>query len=156
MKKNTKTKKTTNTKTNISKSKKQTKTTLSKNKKAVIPGEIIFAKDDIVINADREAIEIIMKNTGDRPIQIGSHFHLYEVNSKIDFYDKNGKVVTDRSIVWGMRFDIPSGTAIRFEPNEKKSVNIIPLKGTREVYGLDNLVDGKLDKGPKTKYSKNK
>lgn len=120
---------------------------------SVIPGEIHFANDEITINADREAIKITMENTGDRPVQIGSHFHLYEVNPKIHFYDQKGELDIERKIAWGMRFDIPSGTAIRFEPNEKKQVNIIPTKGSREIYGLDNLVDGKLDKGPKVPYT---
>lgn len=124
------------------------------NNKEIIPGELHFANDEITINADRESIIIIMENTGDRPVQIGSHFHLYEVNPAIRFYDKNNNLDLDRKIAWGMRFDIPSGTAIRFEPNEKKEVNIIPTNGTREIYGLDNLVDGKLENGPKIPYSK--
>ena len=124
------------------------------NNKEIIPGELHFANDEITINADREAIVVIMENTGDRPVQIGSHFHLYEVNPAIRFYDKNQNLDIDRKIAWGMRFDIPSGTAISFENNEKKEVNIIPTKGTREIYGLDNLVDGKLENGPKVPYSK--
>lgn len=123
------------------------------NNSKIIPGEIHFANDEIVINADRQATTITMENKGDRPVQIGSHFHLYEVNPQMVFYDKSGNPDVERKIAWGMRFDIPSGTAIRFEPNEKKQVNIIPTKGSREIYGFDNLVDGKLDKGPKVPYS---
>lgn len=117
------------------------------------PGEIHFGDGNIVINAGRQSTKIYMENTGDRPIQIGSHFHLYEVNSAIKFY-KNGSEDADRLCAWGKRFDIASGTSIRFEPNEKKEVEIIDLAGERKVYGLNNLCDGDLSKGPKTPYSK--
>lgn len=128
----------------------------AENPYTVVPGEIHFADDEIVINADRKSETIVMENKGDRPVQIGSHFHLYEVNPAMAFYDAKGNLDAERLVVWGKRFDIPSGTAIRFEPNEKKQVNIIPLAGTREVYGLDNLVDGPLGNGPKTPYTKAK
>lgn len=126
----------------------------AENPYTVVPGEVHFADGDITINADRKAQVIVMENTGDRPVQIGSHFHLYEVNPAMVFYDEKGNKDIDRLIAWGKRFDIASGTAIRFEPNEKKQVSIIPTAGSREIYGLDNLVDGPLGNGPKTPYSK--
>ncbi len=97
---------------------------------------------------------VIMENKGDRPIQIGSHFHLYEVNSAIKFYTEDNREDADRMLVWGKRFDIASGTSVRFEPSERKKVNVIPMAGKREVWGLNNLCDGSLDKAPKTAYSK--
>ncbi|ASM38055.1 MAG: urease subunit beta [Campylobacter sputorum] len=98
-------------------------------------GEIIFADGEIVCNEGRESIELEVKNTGDRPIQIGSHFHFFEVNKALDF---------DRDKARGKRLDIISGTAVRFEPGVKKTVKLIDLAGKREVYGLRNLIDGKL------------
>lgn len=118
------------------------------------PGEYHFADTEIVFNEGKQHTTITMENMGDRPIQIGSHFHLYEVNSSIKFYDESGKEDIDRNIVWGKRFDIPSGTSVRFEPSEKKKVNIIPIAGKREVWGLNNLCDGSVDVAPKTPYSK--
>lgn len=98
-------------------------------------GEIIFADGEIVCNEGRESIELEVKNTGDRPIQIGSHFHFFEVNKALEF---------DRDKARGKRLDIISGTAVRFEPGVKKTVKLIDLVGKREVYGLRNLIDGKL------------
>lgn len=100
-------------------------------------GEIIFAQGDIVCNADRESITLKVKNTGDRPVQIGSHFHFYEVNKALDF---------DREKAYGKRLDIISGTAVRFEPGMELEVKLIDLKGAREVWGQNCKVNGKLDK----------
>ena len=102
----------------------------------MIPGEVILAKDPIKCNENYEAITITVVNTGDRAVQVGSHFHFYEVNSGLEF---------DREKAYGKRLDIPSGTAVRFEPGDKKEINLIDIGGVRRVYGLRNLVDGYLD-----------
>ena len=104
----------------------------------MIPGEYILAKEPIKYNEGREAIELRVVNNGDRPIQVGSHFHFYEVNEGLEF---------DREKAFGKRLDIPSGTAVRFEPGDYKIVKIIDIAGTRRVFGLNNKVDGFLDKG---------
>lgn len=112
----------------------------------LVPGAINFASGEIVMNEGREAKVISIKNTGDRPIQVGSHFHLFEVNSALVFFDEKGNEDKERKVAYGRRFDIPSGTAIRFEPGDKKEVSIIDLAGTREVWGINGLVNGKLKK----------
>ena len=104
----------------------------------MVPGEYILAKEPIKYNEGREAIELRVVNNGDRPIQVGSHFHFYEVNEGLEF---------DREKAFGKRLDIPSGTAVRFEPGDDKIVKIIDIAGTRRVFGLNNKVDGFLDKG---------
>ena len=104
----------------------------------MIPGEYILAKEPIKYNEGREAIELRVVNNGDRPIQVGSHFHFYEVHEGLEF---------DREKAFGKRLDIPSGTAVRFEPGDDKIVKIIDIAGTRRVFGLNNKVDGFLDKG---------
>ena len=104
----------------------------------MIPGEYILAKEPIKYNEGKEAIELRVVNNGDRPIQVGSHFHFYEVNDGLEF---------DREVAYGKRLDIPSGTAVRFEPGDDKIVKLIDIAGTRRVYGLNNKVDGFLDKG---------
>ena len=103
----------------------------------MIPGEIIVAKNaaDIAANVGLETKMIVVANTGDRPIQVGSHFHFYEVNSALRF---------DREAVRGFRLNIAAGTAVRFEPGDTKEVELVALAGTREVFGLNNKVDGKL------------
>lgn len=105
-------------------------------------GEYIFANGDIVCNEGKDAINLIVKNRGDRAIQVGSHFHFYEVNEFLEF---------NREKAYGKRLDIASGTAVRFEPGVEKEVSLIDIGGKREVYGLNNLVDGFLDK----KWGKN-
>ena len=104
----------------------------------MVPGEIKVQEGNIEYNAGKEAIKMQVINTGDRPVQIGSHYHFYEVNDALDF---------DRKAAWGKRLDIPSGTAVRFEPGDDKIVKIIDIAGTRRVFGLNNKVDGFLDKG---------
>lgn len=99
-------------------------------------GEIIFAQGDIVCNEGREAIELEVTNTGDRPVQVGSHFHFYETNTALSF---------DREKARGKRLDIISGTAVRFEPGMKKTVRLIDLAGSREVWGQNCKINGKLD-----------
>ena len=103
----------------------------------MIPGEIIIAKDaaDLPANAGLETKIIAVANTGDRPIQVGSHYHFYETNTGLRF---------DRESARGFRLNIPAGTAVRFEPGDTKEVELVALAGTREVYGLNNKVDGKL------------
>lgn len=101
----------------------------------MIPGEILTNEGDIELNAGREGVSFTVANTGDRPIQVGSHFHFFEVNRALRF---------DRSIARGMRLDIPAGTAVRFEPGDEKIVNLVPYSGTREVYGFNAQIEGKL------------
>ena len=101
----------------------------------MIPGEIITQPGTIELNADRDTIEIEVANTGDRPIQIGSHFHFFEVNSALQF---------DRESTKGMRLDIPAGTAVRFEPGDEKVVGLVAIAGTKEIYGFNGLVEGKI------------
>ena len=103
----------------------------------MIPGEYVLAKDDIVANAGRNTAELTVANTGDRPIQVGSHFHFFEVNAALQF---------DRERAFGMRLNIPSGVAVRFEPGDEKTVTLTELKGKRIVYGLNNQTNGALDK----------
>lgn len=99
------------------------------------PGEIIASPGEIELNAGAPTITIDVANTGDRPIQVGSHYHFFETNAGLDF---------DRDKARGMRLDIPSGTAVRFEPGQKRTVQLIPLGGRREVYGFRQQVMGKL------------
>jgi len=102
----------------------------------MIPGEIIVAKaPDLDANAGRATKTLEVANTGDRPIQVGSHFHFYEVNGALRF---------DREAARGFRLNIAAGTAVRFEPGDTKEVQLVALAGSREVFGLNNKVDGKL------------
>lgn len=107
----------------------------------VIPGEILTEPGDIELNAGKDTAQIAVTNTADRPIQVGSHYHFFEVNKALEF---------QRERAYGMRLDIPAGTAVRFEPGETKRVNLVEIGGTREGYGLNDLTDGKLD-DPDTK-----
>ena len=101
----------------------------------MIPGEIITAPGDIEINAGRQAVTITVANTGDRPIQVGSHYHFAETNAALRF---------DRDKARGHRLDIPAGTAVRFEPGQTREVSLVPFAGKREVYGFRQQVMGKL------------
>ncbi len=101
----------------------------------MIPGEYILAKDDIIANKGRRNIQITVVNTGDRPVQIGSHFHFYEVNKQMTF---------DRAITLGMRLNIPAGTAVRFEPGEEKEVELVEFAGNKILTGFNNLVNGNI------------
>ncbi|MBY4609543.1 urease subunit beta [Rhizobium sp. 9T] len=101
----------------------------------MIPGEIIAAKGDIELNAGAPTVTLEVSNTGDRPVQVGSHYHFAETNAGLSF---------DRAAAHGKRLDIPAGTAVRFEPGQTRSVTLIPLSGKREVYGFRQLVMGKL------------
>ena len=99
----------------------------------MIPGEYLLGEGEIVANAGRRTIELVVANTGDRPIQVGSHFHFFEANRALRF---------DRAKAFGMRLNIPAGTAVRFEPGDEKRVTLVELAGAREVYGLTALTDG--------------
>ena len=101
----------------------------------MIPGEYILKDEDIVINEGRKTIRIAVVNTGDRPVQIGSHFHFFEVNRQLQF---------DRAIAYGMRLNIPAGTAVRFEPGEEKEVQLVALGGQQKVFGFNSLVNGEI------------
>jgi urease subunit beta len=97
------------------------------------PGEYVLRGEEIVGNWGRKAIDLIVSNTGDRPVQVGSHFHFFEVNKFLKF---------NRGKAFGMRLNIPAGTAIRFEPGDEKRVALVELRGKRAVYGLNGLVNG--------------
>lgn len=96
-------------------------------------GGLILAKGDLEINAGRPVTSLRVRNTGDRPVQIGSHYHFFEVNAYLEF---------DREKAFGLRLDIPATTAIRFEPGDEKTVHLIPFAGAERVVGFNNLVDG--------------
>ncbi|HEU5194650.1 MAG TPA: urease subunit beta [Methylomirabilota bacterium] len=99
----------------------------------MIPGEYLLGDGDVVANADRRTVELTVANTGDRPIQVGSHFHFFEANRALRF---------DRAQAFGMRMNIPAGTAVRFEPGDEKRVILVELAGARKVYGLNALTEG--------------
>ncbi|MCR8550347.1 urease subunit beta [Salipiger sp. P9] len=101
----------------------------------MIPGELFPAEGDLVLNADREAITLMVANTGDRPVQVGSHYHFAETNPALDF---------DREAAMGLRLDIAAGTAVRFEPGQRREVQLIPISGARRVYGFNQKVMGAL------------
>ena len=102
----------------------------------MIPGAYILLAEPIEINAGRRTGRIAVSNRGDRPIQVGSHCHFFEVNRFLAF---------DRAAAYGMRLDIPAGTAVRFEPGDTRDVDVVAIGGSREIYGLNRLVEGKLD-----------
>lgn len=106
----------------------------------MIPGEVIVADGEIELNAGRETVTLTVANTGDRPIQVGSHYHFYETNSALDF---------DRKAARGFRLAIPAGTAVRFEPGQTRDVELVAYAGTRQVYGFQGKVMGALDQGGK-------
>jgi urease subunit beta len=102
----------------------------------MIPGEILYGEGDIVLNEGAERLQLDVVNTGDRPVQVGSHVHLPQANAALSF---------DREAAHGHRFDIPAGTAVRFEPGVAQRVSLVPLGGLREVHGLSLNPPGKLD-----------
>jgi urease subunit beta len=107
----------------------------------VIPGEILTVDGDIGLNEGRTPVVLTVANTGDRPVQVGSHYHFFEVNPALRF---------DRARARGMRLDIPSGTAIRFEPGQSRDIQLIPYVGARRVVGFRAAVMGALDVQPPT------
>lgn len=102
----------------------------------IIPGEILVAEGPLTLNATDAAVTLIVTNSGDRPVQVGSHFHFAESNAALDF---------DRAAARGMRLDVPAGTAMRFEPGIEREVVLVPIGGARIVAGLRGLVAGPLD-----------
>lgn len=100
------------------------------------PGEIICAEGEIELNAGRDTLTLTVANTGDRPIQVGSHYHFYETNTALQF---------DREAAKGFRLDIPAGTAVRFEPGQSRSVDLVAYAGNRTVYGFNGLVNGAVE-----------
>ena len=102
----------------------------------MIPGEIIPAVGTLTLNANRATITLMVANTGDRPVQVGSHYHFAEANPGLDF---------DRAAARGMRLDIAAGTAIRFEPGQTREVRLIPYRGARKVFGFNGHIMGALD-----------
>ncbi len=100
------------------------------------PGEVITAARDIILNENRRTETIAVVNTGDRPIQVGSHYHFFEVNKLLSF---------DRAQAYGMRLDIPSGTSVRFEPGETKTVQVVEVGGSKRMFGLNNLTCGQVN-----------
>ena len=104
----------------------------------MIPGEYVLAAESITANDGRETVELTVANAGDRPIQVGSHFHFFEVNAALQF---------EREKAFGMRLNIPSGVAVRFEPGDEKTVTLTEIKGKRIVHGLNNQTDSPLDRG---------
>ncbi|MDA9020072.1 urease subunit beta [Flavimaricola sp.] len=101
----------------------------------MIPGEVMTADGFLELNTGREAVTLMVANTGDRPVQVGSHYHFYETNPALDF---------DREAARGRRLDIAAGTAVRFEPGQRREVNLIEIAGTREVFGFNGKVMGPL------------
>ena len=100
------------------------------------PGEMIIQEGEIEINEGLETIEVAVANIGDRPIQVGSHYHFYETNNALSF---------DREVTLGWRLDIPAGTAVRFEPGQKRTVQLVPIAGKRVIYGFNGKVMGSLE-----------
>lgn len=101
----------------------------------MIPGEYILAKGNIIANAGRKTVKLTVVNKGDRPVQIGSHFHFYEVNKQMEF---------DRDLGLGMRLNIAAGTAVRFEPGEEKEIELVEFGGDKKIYGFNNLTNKSL------------
>ncbi|MCE7042665.1 urease subunit beta [Dyadobacter sp. CY312] len=111
----------------------------------MVPGEYILAKDDIVANVGKRTDYITVVNTGDRPVQVGSHFHFFETNKQLAF---------NRGKAYGMRLNIASGTAVRFEPGEEKDVMLVEISGGGKIFGFNNLIDGELSGGKEAALEK--
>lgn len=97
------------------------------------PGEVIFASDPVILNRGRKSISLIARNTGDRPVQVGSHFHFFEVNRALEF---------DRRKAFGMHLDIQAGTCVRFEPGDEKEISLVEFGGRKKLWGFNNLTRG--------------
>ena len=102
----------------------------------MIPGEVICRQGTLTLNEGRETLTLVVSNTGDRPVQVGSHYHFFETNRGLEF---------DREATKGFRLDIPAGTAVRFEPGQTREVVLVKLAGSRAVYGFNGLVNGVLE-----------
>lgn len=107
----------------------------------LVPGEVISGSGDVTLNEGRETAEVTVGNTGDRPVQVGSHFHFFETNAALEF---------DRETAYGMRLNIPAGTAIRFEPGDEQTVELVAIGGKRVAHGMNGMVNGSVggDPGP--------
>jgi urease subunit beta len=102
----------------------------------MIPGEYIIKDGEIVLNENSESVTLLVANAGDRPVQVGSHYHFFETNPALEF---------DREKARGMRLDIAAGTAVRFEPGQSREIDLVPMAGTRQVYGFNQKIMGDLD-----------
>ncbi len=111
----------------------------------MIPGEYILAQGDVIANEGRREIELEVANSGDRPIQVGSHFHFFEVNRALRF---------DRAAAFGMRLNIPAGTAVRFEPGDMKKISLVEIGGSKIVHGLNGLTNGHANETTKPRALK--
>ena len=105
----------------------------------LVPGEVITGEGDVTLNEGRETAEVTVGNTGDRPVQVGSHFHFFEANAALEF---------DREAAFGMRLNIPAGTAVRFEPGDEQTVDLVAIGGKRVAHGMNGMVNGSVDTDP--------
>ncbi|MFC7027145.1 urease subunit beta [Halomicroarcula sp. GCM10025324] len=105
----------------------------------LVPGETVPGDGTVTLNEGRETAEVTVGNTGDRPVQVGSHFHFFEANAALEF---------DRKAAYGMRLNIPAGTAIRFEPGDEQTVDLVAIGGKRVAHGMNGMVDGSVDGDP--------
>ena len=105
----------------------------SKRLQNVTPGEVIFASDPVILNRGRKSLSLIARNTGDRPVQVGSHFHFFEVNRALEF---------DRRKAFGMHLDIQAGTCVRFEPGDEKEISLVEFGGRKKLWGFNDLTRG--------------
>lgn len=105
----------------------------------LVPGEIVAGEGTVTLNEGRETAEVTVGNTGDRPVQVGSHFHFFEANAALEF---------DRTAAYGMRLNIPAGTAIRFEPGDEQTVDLVAIGGKRVAHGMNGMVNGSVDGDP--------
>ena len=105
----------------------------------LVPGEVVPGEGAVTLNEGRETAEVRVANTGDRPVQVGSHFHFFEANAALSF---------DRAAAFGMRLDVPAGTAVRFEPGDETTVDLVAIGGKRRVHGMNGFVDGSVDRDP--------
>jgi urease subunit beta len=102
----------------------------------LVPGEVIAGDGTVTLNEGRETTEVTVGNTGDRPVQVGSHYHFFEANAALEF---------DREAALGMRLDIPAGTAVRFEPGDEQTVDLVVIGGKRRAHGMNRMVNGSVD-----------
>lgn len=105
----------------------------------LVPGEVLPGEGSVTLNEGRETAEVRVANTGDRPVQVGSHLHFFEANAGLEF---------DREAAFGMRLNVPAGTAVRFEPGDRKTVELVAFGGKRRAYGANGLVNGSVDADP--------
>jgi len=105
----------------------------------LVPGEVVTGDGPVTLNEGRETAEVTVGNTGDRPVQVGSHFHFFEANAALEF---------DREAAFGMRLNIPAGTAVRFEPGDEQTVELVDIGGKRVAHGMNGMVNGSVDADP--------